>query len=466
MSDKKEAGARRELTDKRRMGIFLSILVTCIVGAMLSTALNTALPQMMVDFGVETSTGQWLSSIYSLVMGIMVLATPFLIRRVPTKRLFLFSIAMFGAGVALSALTSNFAVMMAGRVLQAASNGIVTALGQVVILTIFPLEKRGQMMGLYGLAIGVSPVVAPTIAGMIVDVYGWRMVFYIILGATVVMAVMAVVTFEDVMENAKEKFDLFSFALCALAFSGILTGIGNISTYSFFSLAVCVPLVPGIIAGVAFVFRQLKMETPFLELRVLQEKNYRTAVIASMLLYVSVQAGALLTPLYIQSLCGYSAAMSGLVTMPGSLVMALLSPFTGKWYDKMGMKVLFYMGSAGLVVSSLGMVFVGADTSMIWVAALNVMRNVSVGCMMMPLVTWGMSGLKEEHTSHGTALLTSLRTMAGAFGQTICVAVMTVAGASLGEMRGMNAAFLVLTLVGVAELLLAWFAFRKKGSDF
>jgi len=83
---------------------------------------------------------------------------------------------------------------------------------------------------------------------------------------------------------------------------------------------------------------------------------------------------------------------------------------------------------------------------------------------MMPLVTWGMSGLGEEHTSHGTALLTSLRTMAGAFGQTICVAVMTVVGAAAGEMRGMNAAFLALTLVGVAELLLAWTAFRKKAA--
>ncbi len=452
------------MTDKKKMGIFLSILVTCIVGAMLSTALNTALPQMMADFGVDASIGQWLASIYSLVMGIMVLATPFLIRRIPTKRLYLASVLIFAVGVACSALTSSFVIMMVGRVLQAASNGIVTALGQVVILTIFPPEKRGQMMGIYGLAIGVSPVVAPTVAGLIVDAYGWRMIFYIVLALTVVMVVMAAVTFEDVMENAVEKFDLLSFALCALAFSGILTGIGNISTYSFFSLPVCAPFVPGVVAGVFFVLRQLKMETPFLELRVLKVKNYRTAVVASMLLYMSVQAGALLTPLYIQSLCGYSAAMSGLITMPGSLVMALLSPFTGKWYDKMGMKMLFYMGAFGLVFSNLGMVFVGVSGSMVWVAVLNVLRNVSVGCLMMPLVTWGMSGLGEEHTSHGTALLTSLRTMAGAFGQTICVAVMTVVGAAAGEMRGMNAAFLALTLVGVAELLLAWTAFRKKAA--
>ena len=165
------------MTDKKKMGIFLSILVTCIVGAMLSTALNTALPQMMADFGVDASIGQWLASIYSLVMGIMVLATPFLIRRIPTKRLYLASVLIFAVGVACSALTSSFVIMMVGRVLQAASNGIVTALGQVVILTIFPPEKRGQMMGIYGLAIGVSPVVAPTVAGLIVDAYGWRMIF-------------------------------------------------------------------------------------------------------------------------------------------------------------------------------------------------------------------------------------------------------------------------------------------------
>lgn len=440
------------LAAKKRTGIFISILVTCFVCSMLSTALTTALPSIMNDFGVNTSTGQWLTSIYSLVMGILVLASPFLVRRVPSKPLYLATLIVFMSGLILCAFTKSYTIMLIGRILQAAGNGVMVALGQVVMLAIYPEEKRGSIMGIYGLAIGGAPIVAPTFAGLIVDAYGWRMIFYMVLIIT---------TFDNVLENEKQEFDTISLALCTTGFSCILIGIGNMGTYSMLDMNVLLTIVLGISTSCAFVFRQLHMEKPFIEIRILKYTRYRIAVIASMLMYASVVASSVLLPIYIQNICGYSATVSGFATMPGALAMAFISPFAGKYYDRSGIKKLLLFGGILLTLSNLGMVFVGIDTSLILVIALNVFRNIGIGFIMMPLVTWGMSALTGSQTSHGTALLTSLRTLAGALGSAVFVAVVTMVSGVSSQTVGMNAAFFGLTFLGGVEVILAVLVIRR-----
>ncbi len=468
-----------QLSEKRRTGTFCAILVTCIVCSMLSTALTTALPQIMVDFGVDTVTGQWLTSVYSLVMGILILVTPFLIRRLPTRRLYLLTLTVFILGLALCGFTRSFPVMMAGRILQAAGNGVMVSLGQVVLLTIYPKEKRGSIMGVYGLAIGAAPVLAPTLAGLIVDAFGWRMIFCLVLIISLLAWILTAVTFGNVLETGKEKFDTLSLTLCAAGYSGILLGAGNLGRHGLLEPQVWLPLLIGFLGAGCFIYRQLKLPQPFLELRILKTAQFRTAVIASMLMYASMMAASILLPIYVQSVRGHSATVSGLVTMPGSLAMALVSPFSGKAYDKMGIRKVFLLGSILLTISSGGMISLGLTTPLPWVAVLNVLRNIAIGCMMMPFVTWGMSGLEDRYVSHGTALLTSLRTVAGSFGSAVFVAVVSMVAqivqnsrgdiGSLGmqasqeaqvladaQAAGMRAAFLGLTLIGLAELFLAW----------
>lgn len=450
-----------ELTEKRRTLIFAVIVVTCILCSMLSTALTTALPQIMTEFGITAGTGQWLTSVYSLVMGILVLATAFLIKRFKTKQLYLASLAVFTLGLILDAFTGSFAVMMVGRLLQAAGNGVLLSLGQVVLLTIYPRSKRGSIMGIYGLAVGAAPVVAPTIAGIIVDTFGWRMIFYGLLIISTIALFLTAVAFENVLENEKQEFDLRSFVLCSAGFSGVLYGMGNLGAHPFAGPYVLLPLAGGIICCGLFVHRQLHMDKPFLELRILKVKKFAVAVIASMVLYACLMALAVLLPLYIQNLCGYSATVSGLVTMPGSLAMAFISPVAGRLYDKMGMRRIFGAGAALMTVSCLGMAFMGTGTNMIVVAAWNVVRNISTGLLMMPLVTWGMSGLSEKDTGHGTSLLTSLRTVAGSFGAAVFMAFVSAVSVQSSESAGMRAAFAGLVVLGVVELLLAAYAAIK-----
>ena len=276
----------KHMTDSKRRLIFMNLLVNCIASALLSTALTTALPPIIEDFGVIVSTGQWLTSGYSLAMGIMMPLTAFLITRFSTKKLYLSGAAVFILGLIICMLSTGFAVMMSGRILQALSGGLLTSMTQVIILSIYPAEQRGTAMGWYGLSIGAAPVIAPSLAGFLVDFFSWRIIFLlsaVIMGAAFVLAVFL---FSDVLETSKKKFDFFSFFLSIFAFGGITLGLGNVSSYGITEPSAFLHLLVGLLTAVIFTLRQLRHREPFLELRILRKKQFSLSVIGSMLLYL------------------------------------------------------------------------------------------------------------------------------------------------------------------------------------
>lgn len=458
-----------KMTDKKRTLIFINILISCIASSMLATALTTALPPIMEDLQISVTTGQWLTSGYSLAMGIMMPLTAFLITRFPTKNLYLAGMGLFIAGLAVCVIAPGFYVMMCGRILQACGNGILTSMAQVILLTIYPIEKKGTVMGWYGLSVGAAPVIAPTLAGVLVDAFGWRMIFYAAIAIMAAAFVFALFVFENVLDTVEQKFDAISFVLSAFAFGGITLGVGNISSGSFLSIQVLAPLLIGGIASGFFIKRQLGSEEPFLELRILGSRDYALSVIGSMFLYLVMMGSSIIMPLYVQSIMGCSATVSGLVTLPGSLAMAVISPFAGRIYDRVGMKKLFVAGAVLMLVSNVGMVFLNMQSS-VWLASFyNVLRCLAIGCLMMPLVTWGISGINEGLTAHGTALLTSLRTIAGAIGSAVFVGVMTVvADGSAAEyggnapIHGLNVAFAAMSAVTVVLLAISVFFVKDK----
>ncbi|MCF2682593.1 MFS transporter [Faecalicatena contorta] len=181
---------------KKRTLIFVNIIITCIATSLLQTALTTALPPIIADFGISVTTGQWLTSAYSLVMATMMPLTAYLVTRIPTRRLYIVTIVIFAVGTGVCMFAPNFLVLLTGRILQACSNGITSAMGQVILLSIYPVEKRGTIMGWYGLSAGAAPVIAPTLAGILVDLFSWRMIFVCTFVVMIVSLVYAMIVME------------------------------------------------------------------------------------------------------------------------------------------------------------------------------------------------------------------------------------------------------------------------------
>lgn len=457
-----------QLTDRKRTFIFINLVVSGIATSILSTAMTTALPSLVEYFGVSTSVGQWVTSGYSLAMGVVMPLTAFLITRIPTKKLYMLGIGGFIAGLLFSIFAGSFGLMMMGRVLQACGNGVLVSAAQVVILTVYPAERKGTMMGTYGLATTAAPIIAPTVAGLMIDAFGWKSIFYLVLVIMAVSFAISAAIFEDVLEIQDKRFDVLSFAESILAFGGITLGIGNISGFGIVSIQAGLPLLAGAVTCVLFIFRQCGLEKPFLDVKILSNRNYAVSVISSMVLYLVMMGSSVMMPLYVQSVMGYSAVVSGLVTLPGSLATAVVSPFAGRLYDKMGIKRIFMAGSAALLISNIGMFFL-TKSAPLWVAAgFNVIRNISIGSLMMPLLTWGTSNVDPRKVADASSLLTSFRTIAGSIGSAVFVGIMTVVSAGSAEaygdnalMHGMNISFLWMAAGSLVLLLISVFATRR-----
>lgn len=461
---------KNEIMKKTRNLIFLVLMISSIIGALLQTSLTTALPVIMEDLQISATTAQWLTSAYSLAMGIMVPATAFLLKRFKTKPLFLVGMSMYFCGLLFSANAFSFPALLFGRTLQALGNGVLLSMTQVVILTIFPIKQRGTAMGIYGLAVGAAPVLAPTITGLVIDYFDWHIIFWFSLVLVLMDIILAFFVMDNVLDNEKQKFDILSMIFSAIGFSGLLLGLGNLGTGHFLSLTIAFPLLVGLVSLLAFAFRQLRLNIPFLELRTFKNREFRLSVIVSMLLYAVMITGSTLFPIYIQIVRGLSATVSGLVMMPGSITMAIISPFAGKIYDKFGIRKLAVIGSAFMAVSCIGISFVGENTSIPYLILFYIIRLIAISCIMMPMVTWGMSTLENKYTSHGTALLTSLRTISGAIASALFVAIMTYATALTNSGQkavtantfGIDTAFIGISAVAVIQLIIACLFVGKK----
>ncbi|WP_169172407.1 DHA2 family efflux MFS transporter permease subunit [Bifidobacterium oedipodis] len=444
--------------------IFLNVVVACVATSMLATSMTTALPALIEDLRIDAIQGQWVTSGYSLAMAVVMPLTAFLVTRFPTKPLYVFGLLLNAVGVAMCAISPSFLILMVSRVLQALGNGVLGSMAQVILLTIYPRERRGTVMGWYGLSVSAAPLIAPILAGFIVDMLGWRWIFWGMLPIILIAVVWAFVSFDNVLETHQQRFDALSFLLSVILLSGITLGMGSLGTVASY-----VELGCGLIAGILFTVRQLRAERPFLDLRVFENRNFTISVIAVMLFYLVMMGSSTIIPLYVQSIVGASAVVSALVVLPGSAASAVVSPLAGKLYDRFGMRPLLLVAAALLVTSNTGMLLVVRNTPL-WVAALfNVMRCIAIGCLLMPLLTWGTEGMSSSDTAHANALFSSLRTTAGAIGTVVFVAMMemgaggaVIPSRAVAGVHGMHIAFLGMAVGSVALLAIGLLFARRR----
>jgi len=461
----------KKVSDKRRLLMFININISCIATFMLGTALTTSLPPIMKDLHITVNTGQWLTSGMALFLAIMTPCTAYLITRFKTKRLYCTSMLFFIIGMVICAFATKFWMMMVGRIIQGCGNGILNAMAQVIILTIFPPEKRGTYMGWYGLSSGVAPVISPIIAGILADTIGWRSIFFLAIGIMGVSFIFALAVFDDVLPTIQKEFDTVSLVLSALSFGGITLGVGNLGSYQILSWQVGFSFVLGLISGCLFSYRQLHISVPFLDIRVFKHRNFTIAVISMTLLQAILMGPTMIFPVYVQEIKGRSATISGLVTLPGSLAMALVSPFAGNIYDRIGMKQLFIVGSTILIFSHFVVYFISVHQSIWILSGINIFRSVALGILLMPLVTWSMKGIPVVKTSDATALFNSIRYIGNAVGTAIFISITTmVADAMKGrkespQMYGINVSFLIMSIISVVVLMLGIFSGRNSNNS-
>ncbi|OIS58816.1 MDR family MFS transporter [Staphylococcus equorum] len=444
---------------EKRIPLFIVLLSGAFITILNQTLLGTALPPIMKDLQVSESTVQWLQSIFMLVNGIMIPVTAFLIQRYTSRQLFLTAMSIFALGTLICAVGLDFSMLLIGRVLQAAGAGIMMPLMQTILFLLFPVEKRGTAMGLFGLVIAFAPAIGPTLSGILVEHLSWRSVFYVVLPIAVVIIVASIFLLKNVTETSNPKLDIASVILSTLGFGGLLYSFSSVGEAGWGSVQFILPLIVGIIALVIFIRRQLNLKEPMLEFRVFSYSIYTLGTALSMFVFGVLIASNIILPLYMQNMIGFSALESGLVLLPGAVVMGIMNPITGYLFDKFGGKWLARIGLLVLVASTIPFTMLTADTTFTYLATANAVRMVSLAMVMMPMTTLAINQLPNSLIAHGTAMNNTFRQMAGAIGTALFITLMSVSAIPSegleGMIHGVNVTFMVATGISVIALLLS-----------
>lgn len=437
------------------------------------TVVTPAQPSIMAEMGIDAATVQWLTTGFTLVNAIMIPVTAYLTDKHSTKALYIISLAIFAVGSLLAGIAPNFAVLLVGRLLQAAGAGILMPMVMTVLMLTFPPERRGSAMGIFGIVIAFAPAIGPSVAGLVIDSFGWRILFYAIAALIAIVIAVSVFALKRTEPlNPAAHLDKISVVMSTVGFGALLYGFSTIGSVGLNVSDSIITLV-GLVVLVLFFRRQLKMEQPMLNVRVLANRRFLIGTVIGMIVQASLLAAGVLMPIYLQSYMGYSATVSGLVIMPGAILMGIMNPFAGRLFDKYGPRMLSIIGLTVLTVSTVGFATLTSTTNVVWITIIYTVRMFSLSLVNMPITTWAMNALDNKVLNHGTSVNNTLRQVSGSLGTALLVSIDAfVAGSMSGSMGtveagilGVNAAFFAAVVLSAIALGLTIAFVKNKPSD-
>ncbi|MDQ0219767.1 DHA2 family efflux MFS transporter permease subunit [Peribacillus cavernae] len=475
-------------TDRPPYGLLAVLMIGAFIAFLNNTLLNIALPSIMTDLDVDATTVQWLTTGFMLVNGILIPTTAFLIQKYSVRRLFLVAMGLFATGTIIAGIAHAFPVLLTARMVQASGSAIMMPLLMNVMLVSFPIEKRGAAMGVFGLILMFAPAIGPTLSGWIIEHYDWRMLFHFVTPIAIVVLLIGFFLLKDKKDKVDIRLDLFSLLLSSVGFGGLLYGFSSAGSKGWDSPQVYGTLIVGISSLVWFILRQLKQERPMLNFRIFKYPMFSLSSSITMVVNMALFSGMLLIPIYVQTIRGISPVDAGLMMLPGALLMAVMSPITGRLFDKFGGRILAIVGLIITTVTTYYFSQLTMDTTYTNLVILNSVRSLGMSMVLMPVSTNGLNQLPARYYPHGTAMNNTLNQVSGAIGTALLVTVMSTrtethatelmknaAGQSLPEMQqqiamramleGINDAFFVATFIAGVALILAFFIKRAKPAE-
>lgn len=431
---REESYKNDHLTHAAFVSIAILTFIT-FVGNFTQLQLSAALPTIVSDFGISVTTGQWLTSVFQLVMGVMVPLTAYLTRRFSTRQIVIASMAVFTLGSVFAWLGSSFVLVLIGRLLEAVGTGVMWPVLQITVFSIYPLSRRGMAMGTVGMAMSVAPAIGPTLGGVQTDLNGWRSIFLTLTVIGVISLFLAIFGLRNFgTRDASAKADFFSVGLSIFGFGGLMFGFTNIESYPFTHPMVWLAMLIGLVGIVWFVLRQIhgarrqsadpSKQPPLLNLSVLKNKSFTVGTVTAALSFFAFSSIMVIMPLYIQDCRGYSATISGLVMLPGAFGQCIAQFFGGKALDRLGARPVALIGSITLLFGTIMMSLISMTSWIWWVSIWQFVRQIGMGFVLMPITTWSLNCLEPKEVSAGSAVTNTVRQIAGAIGAPVLVILM------------------------------------------
>lgn len=456
----------------RRNSLVINLmLVATFVVFLNETIVGVAIPRVMDDLHIEASTAQWLSTAFMLTMAVVIPTTGFLMQRLNTRTVFILAMSLFSLGTAIAAIAPGFGMLLVGRIVQASGTAIMMPLLMTTVMTLVPPHSRGKTMGNISIVMSVAPAVGPAIGGVIVQALDWRFIFILVLPIAIAALLLGAMRVQNVTEPRAVPLDVLSVILSALAFGGLIFGLSSLgeAVSGHAVIAPWIPLTVGGLSLAAFVLRQLVLQRgdrAFLDLRTFTSRGFTVAILLMVVMMGALFGTVILLPIYTQQVLGLEPAVSGLLLVPGSLLMGIAGPLIGRLYDRVGPRPLIVPGAIVVSLALWSLTMLSETTPWGFVLGAHIVLSIGLAFMFTPLFTSSMAALNPRLYSHGSATIATVQQLAGAAGTALFIALLTIGQvAATGQgashvsalASGVHSAFLAGAFISLLAIVGAFF---------
>lgn len=452
--------------------ILLSILATGIMifcGMVIETAMNIVFPTLMKEFDIGTSTVQWMTTSYLLVVSMIVPISSYLKNQFKTKHLFLFAICFFIVGVLIDSVAGTFPILLLGRIIQGIGTGVALPLMFNIIIDEVPAEKMGIMMAAGTLVTAIGPAIGPTVGGLISFYLDWHYIFILLLPLLIISFVLGIIVIPQSAPIVKRPFSFDSYIFIPIMFIGFVVCLSQISRYGIVSWEFFVPFVIGILGMIGFTKRSFYQEKPLLNLKIFKNRQFSMHVVAFMFIQMTLLGLGFLLPNFSQIVLHKSSLIAAVQLLAGAIIGALFTVFSGRILDNYGAGRPVKIGTCIIVITLAIFTFLAPRLTIPLIAIIYGLFMLGVGLALGNIMTNGIKVLSVYVQSDGNAVFNVVQQFAGAVGTTLASTVVSVV--QKGQMTsrrfvittatGTQIGFLVLLALVCLSFVLMWFAFNQ-----
>lgn len=424
-------------------------------GIVVETAMNVTFPTLMHEFNIGTSLVQWITTGYLLVLALIIPTSAYLKRRYSTRSLFITAITSFLTGTLLAAWSPNFNLLLAGRLFQGIGTGIALPMMFNIILVQVPGERLGFMIGVASLITAMAPAVGPSLGGMIVSYFGWRMIFVSLLPFLLLSAILGIKNIRQAGTLEPTNFNIPLYLLLIIGFSSLIFATNLASSHGWLSNIVLALFAISILSLTLFYRQSLKSSSPLLHVEIFRYAPYSLSTISLLLIGFICLGLGFLIPNYAQLVSGTDAFTAGCLLLPGCLLGAALAPISGRLLDKFGAKRPILLGNTSILISVICYSLYPGELSSFLFIIFYLFFAFGQGFSMGTIMTNGLSQLPEDLNADGNAAMNTLLQLAGAVSTAVISTIVATAQAAEpanlahATMLGSKEGFYVLTASAV-----------------
>jgi EmrB/QacA subfamily drug resistance transporter len=440
--------ARKEAltTDSNQIPRYVwQISAVVIIGSIMSildtTIVNVALATLARDLHSSISQIQWVVTGYMLALAAVIPVSGWAARRFGAKRVYIVSLVLFTVGSALCGQAHSTTELVIFRVLQGLGGGMIMPVGQLMMAEAAGPKRMGRVMSLVAVPMMLAPIFGPTIGGLILENMSWRWIFYVNIPVGLIGVIMGLRILPKAQPVPTDRLDFLGFGLLAVGLPLVTYGLAEIGTLgTFASSRVIVPVAIGLVLIAVFIPHALRARRPLLNLRLYKRRTFSTASFTMFCLGAALFGSMILLPLYWQTVRHESVIITGLLSSPQGLGMALVMPLVGKLTDRYGGGMLTVIGVALTTLATVPFGMIGAHTSITYLCGAMFLRGIGMGFAFMPAMTAAFASLQRSELSDATPQLTVLQRIGGSIGTAVLAVVLqrstagshTLAGAAHG----------------------------------